>query len=115
MNLNLGDPGALAKQPLKLAHLVAMNSPRQAFYRIWIEQEGQVFKVCKASGAQGRVLHRQAWEADSLVEAEDLFLKRLRSKTNQERCSRRKYRLGCLLPPGQAGELPDLPAPPPTF
>jgi hypothetical protein len=34
-----------------------------------------------------------------LEKAEEVFIKRLRSKTNQERCSRRKYRLRCLLPP----------------
>jgi len=99
MNLNSSEPQAMAQHPLKLAHLVAMNSPFQAFYRIWIEKKEQLFRVCKASGAGGKIWHQKAWELESLEKAEEVFIKRLRSKTNQERCSRRKYRLRCLLPP----------------
>jgi hypothetical protein len=105
MNLKHSEPEVPAQHPLKLAHLVAMNSPFQAFYRIWIEKNDQLFRVCKASGARGKVWHQQVWEVDSMEEAEELFIKRLRSKTNQERCSRRKYRLGYLLPPDQLGDV----------
>ncbi|MBW1987859.1 MAG: hypothetical protein JRI50_11710 [Deltaproteobacteria bacterium] len=83
---------------LKHAHLIAIDSPRQAFYLIWIELYQGAFRVCKASGAHGRIWHRQAWEFHSLAEAEALFEKRLRDKTNQERRSPRKYRLASLLP-----------------
>ncbi|AEB07962.1 hypothetical protein [Desulfobacca acetoxidans] len=38
---------------LKSACLIATGSPKQAFYNIWIEQDSQAFRVCKASGAGG--------------------------------------------------------------
>jgi len=88
--------------PLKTAHLIAADSPRQAFYTIWIEPAGRFFRVCKISGAGGRVWHRQAWECDSLAAAERLFNRRVREKTNPARRSRRKYRLGSLLPVAEA-------------
>jgi hypothetical protein len=63
---------------------------------IWIERTNQGFRVCKASGAGGRVWHRQEWEFDTLAAAEALFCKRFREKTNPARRSRRRYRVGRL-------------------
>jgi len=51
--------------PLKTAHLIAADSPRQAFYTIWIEPAGRFYRVCKISGAGGRVWHRQALGFDT--------------------------------------------------
>jgi hypothetical protein len=85
-------------QSLKTAFLVAFDSPKQAFYVLWIEAGGESFRVCKVSGAKGRIWHRQAWEFDSLAAAEALFEKRLREKTRPDRRSIRKYELQCVLP-----------------
>jgi hypothetical protein len=83
---------------LKTAHLVAIDSPRQAFYIIWIEKISEnAFRVCKESGGRGRVLDRRAWEFGSFDEAEKLFLRRIREKTNHGRKSIRKYRFVHLI------------------
>ncbi len=91
--------GPQGPQPLKSAYLAAVGSPRQAFYQLWIEKDDRIFRLCKASGSQGRVFHRQCWEFDSLAEAEALFEKRIREKTRPDRPGRRIYRLE-LLPAG---------------
>jgi len=82
---------------LKSAFLLAPASPRQAFYIIWIERTPTAFRVGKASGAGGRVWHRQVWEFPTLAQAEAWFQQRLRQKTNPHR-RRRQYRLQELLP-----------------
>jgi hypothetical protein len=76
---------------LMSAELVAPQSRRQAFYRIWIEPGPSGFRVAKASGAAGRILHRQAWEFDSLEEAQALFSRRIREKTDPSRKRARVY------------------------
>lgn len=92
-------PPAAADQALmKTAYLVAVGSPRQAFYHLWLEQTPHCFRVGKVSGAGGRVWHRQTWEFATLAQAEALFWKRLLEKTNPVRRSRRRYRFGRLLP-----------------
>ena len=50
---------------LKTAFLVAFDSPKQAFYVLWIEAGCESFRVCKVSGAKGRIWHHQAWEFDT--------------------------------------------------
>ncbi len=82
---------------MKTAYLLAAGSPRQAFYHLWLEQTPHCFRVGKASGAGGRVWHRQVWEFETLEAAEELFVKRLREKTNPARRSR-QYRVSNLLP-----------------
>jgi hypothetical protein len=76
---------------LMSAELVAPQSRRQAFYRIWIEPAPSGFQVAKISGAAGHILHRQAWEFNSLEEAQALFTRRLREKTNPSRQRARVY------------------------
>ncbi len=83
---------------LKTAHLLASDSPRQAFYLLWLEKTGQGFRVGKVSGAGGRVWHRQTWEFATLAPAAALFLKRRRQKTNPARRSQRRYRVQGRLP-----------------
>jgi hypothetical protein len=75
------------------AHLVATDSPKKAFYRIWIESDAGVFTVRKESGAKDTVLDRRAWSFGSLDAAEKLYDRRIKAKTNQERKSPRKYAL----------------------
>jgi len=86
---------------IKSAHLVAPDSPRQAFYIIWIERYGDVFRVCKESGAGGKTLHRQAWIFETVEEAEKTFSSRIKAKANPNRRSRRKYRFVYLLAQGK--------------
>ena len=83
----------LFTQELRSALLVAGDSPRQAFYRIWIEQTLDEIRIVKESGPKGRVLDKRCWDADSLEAAQRLFERRIRSKTSPERKSTRKYRV----------------------
>jgi hypothetical protein len=92
--------GKKGRQQLKLftkklatAHLVAIDSPRQAFYLIWIEESEGKIQVVKESGAGGKVLDRRCWACDNLAAAQKLFSRQVRYKTNPKRKSPRKYRL----------------------
>lgn len=74
------------------AYLVAVDSPRQAFYRIWVEAKEDIFTVVKESGVQkGRVLDKRSWRFECREEAQKLFDRRIREKTNPKRNSPRKY------------------------
>jgi hypothetical protein len=77
---------------IKGACLIAPESPRQAFYSIWIEKYHGGFRVCKESGTRCCVLDRRVWPFDSYDEAQRLFDRRVREKTNPGRRSPRKYR-----------------------
>jgi hypothetical protein len=83
---------AESRPPIRCAHLIAPESRRRAFYRIWIEDSGSGFRVCKESGASGKIWDRRAWELGSLEEAERLFARRIREKTDPERKRPRIYR-----------------------
>jgi hypothetical protein len=78
---------------LAMAHLMAVDSPRQAFYLIWIEETDGRIQVVKESGAGGKVLDRRCWACDNLEAAQKLFDRQVRYKTNPNRKSPRKYRL----------------------
>ena len=78
---------------LTSALLIAADSPRQAFYRIWIEQTVGDIKLVKESGIKGRVLDKRSWQIESLEAAQEQFERRIRAKTNSERKSPRKYQL----------------------
>ena len=75
------------------AYLVATESPKVAFYRIWIEFDAGVFTVRKESGIRNIALDRRAWPFETLDDARKLFDRRIRAKTNPERKSPRKYSL----------------------
>ena len=83
---------------VKNVHLVVSNTTRQTFYSIWIEENHGTFRVHKASGARGRVWDERVWEFASLDEAERLFNRRVKEKTDPNRRSPRKYRIKDLLP-----------------
>jgi hypothetical protein len=78
---------------LNSAFLVAPNSPRQAFYRIWIEDADGAIRVVKESGVKGRVLDRRIWPFADLKEAEKAYRRPIKAKVNPDRKSPRKYRL----------------------
>jgi hypothetical protein len=75
------------------ALLVAPDSPRRAFYRIWIEDADGKISVVKESGVRDRVLDRRIWPFAEFEEAEKAYQRRIKAKTNPERKSPRKYRL----------------------
>ncbi len=85
---------------IKKADLIAISSPKQAFYTIWIEKTDERFVVCKESGGKGRVLDRRSWPFDSFEEAEALFNRRVQEKANPMRRSPRKYRITDQIPAG---------------
>jgi len=72
------------------AYLVA-DSPKHAFYRIWIEGGAGIYSVRKESGVEGRVLDKRTWPQENLDEARKLFERRIRTKTNPQRKCPRKY------------------------
>lgn len=78
---------------IKSACLPAKESPRQAFYILWIEPAKSGFRVCKESGGLGKVWQRGIWEFESLEKAEALFDRRIREKTNPARKSKRVYKI----------------------
>ncbi len=75
------------------AYLEAADSPRKAFYRIWIEDTDGKIKIVKESGAKGRVLDRRVWPCQNFQEAEKAYHRRIKAKTNPDRKSPRKYQL----------------------
>jgi hypothetical protein len=83
----------LFTQKLNSAFLVAADSPRHAFYRIWIENTDGKISVVKESGVRGRVLDRRIWPYADFSKAEKAYQRRIKAKTNPDRKSPRKYRL----------------------
>jgi len=57
-------------------------SPRNAFYVLTMEKITDGYVVRKESGGNRVVLHREAWFREKLSEAEKLFARILREKTN---------------------------------
>jgi hypothetical protein len=83
----------LFTRKLDSAHLVAIDSPREAFYIIWIEEMDGQIQVVKESGVNGRVLDRRCWACKTLEDAQKRFKRQVKYKTNPNRKSPRKYRL----------------------
>lgn len=83
----------LFTQKLESADLVAIDNPRKAFYKIWIEKALDNYKIVKESGIKGRVLDRRSWPCHDLEEAEKGFRRRINAKTNPDRKSPRIYQL----------------------
>ena len=76
---------------IKHANLVSYDSPRQAFYTLWIETLRGKYTVRKESGGLGKVLDRRSWLFSSLDDAERYFSRRIKEKTNPDRRSPRRY------------------------
>ena len=77
---------------IKEAYLKA-NSPRDAFYILCIKKISEGYLVCKQSGANGKVYHKEAWFRETFKDAENLFKKKILKKTDPNRKSIRKYRV----------------------
>lgn len=82
-----------APKVLKDARLVVLNTPRETFYSIRLEEcpDSGTFRVSKASGAMGKAWDKRTWEFPTLDEAERLFGQRIKEKTDPDRNSPRKY------------------------
>ena len=74
----------LFTKKIRSVYLLAWCSPRKAFYRIWIKAGDGEYSVVKKSGVKGLVLDRRSWPASDLVEAQAMFQRRVRAKTNPE-------------------------------
>ncbi len=76
---------------IKHVRLVA-ESPRNAFYDLWLEVHLGHYQVRKFSGCAGTILDRRNWPFDSFKEASNFFDRRIKTKTNPNRKSPRIYR-----------------------
>jgi hypothetical protein len=81
----------LFTKKIRRAYLVAWDSPRKAFYRIWIEVAEDEYTVVKESGIKGKVLDRRSWPTENFEAAKKQFQRRIKSKVNPDRKSPRKY------------------------
>jgi len=86
VQLKLFEPGVI-----KFARLVSPDSPRQAFYNLWLELFRGKYTVRKESGGRGMVFDSRLWCFESREEAEIYFDHRVREKTAPNRRSPRKY------------------------
>lgn len=91
---------SLFPEIVESAYLVAVDNPRDTFYRIWIEENAGAYSVVKESGSKGRVLDKRVWPMDGYEQAKRLFDCKVKAKTNSERKSLRKYRK-CSIPTGR--------------
>jgi hypothetical protein len=46
---------------IRVPYFGAFDSPKQAFYFLWIEAGGEFSGSVKSAGAKGRIWHRHAW------------------------------------------------------
>ena len=77
---------------LNSEHLLADESPRGAFYRIWLIQDKASFTVKKESGTQTKKLDTREWVFDQKESAEKFYNQKVRQKTNPNR-KNRKYKI----------------------
>ena len=59
---------------IKKAYLIS-DSPRKAFYHMWIELQQDQYCLLKESGANGKVLDSRSWCFSKKEEAEKLIQK----------------------------------------
>lgn len=77
---------------LKSASLVA-DSPKKAFYNLYVTKEEEGYLVIKDSGTGDRILDHRSWPADSYESADKMFKQKLRTKLNPNRRNPRKYKV----------------------
>jgi len=75
---------------IKSDHLVA-DTPRQAYYKVWLESLMGKYLVRKESGTKKHTLDKRIWKFDDFVQAEKFYIRKVKEKTNQNRKSKRKY------------------------
>ena len=69
---------------IKSAKLKA-NSKKHAFYNIKIIENQGAYTVEKESGCSGKVMHKQAWAANSYDEAINFYNRKIKEKTSKSR------------------------------
>lgn len=84
---------SLFPEIIESVDLMAIDNPRNTFYRIWIEENAGVYSVIKESGSKGRVFDKRAWSFDDYIQAKRLFDRKIKAKTDPERNSPRKYKV----------------------
>ena len=85
IQLNLFEPTVINSE-----QLLAVDSPRCAFYRIWLIQDKSCFTVKKESGTKIKKLDTREWVFDDIEIAEKFYSQKIRQKTNPNR-NTRKY------------------------
>ena len=83
--------GLFEPRIISCVDLISPESPRKAFYKLWIEMLRGKYTVRKESGGRGKVFDRRLWEFGSLDEAEKYFDRRVGKKTDPDRRSPRRY------------------------
>ena len=73
---------------LKNENLKAPDSPREAFYNIWLIREPGGFVVKKESGGKMKKLDTRNWSFQTLPQAERFFERKIREKTSPDRKTR---------------------------
>lgn len=68
------------------------DSPKNAFYRLMIQEHYGQCKIIKESGANGIVLDRREWPVSSMQKAVERFDKIIKNKTSRSRGSPRIYK-----------------------
>ena len=86
IQLNLFEPTIINSE-----QLLAVDSPRCAFYRIWLIQDKTCFTVKKESGTKKKKLDTREWVFDQIEIAEKFYSQKIRQKTNPNR-KNRKYK-----------------------
>ena len=75
---------------IKSISLIA-DSPKKAFYNLRLEFLNNRYRVYKESGALNKILDKRIWFCSSIQEAEKLYSRIIKTKTNQKR--KRTYRI----------------------
>ncbi len=76
---------------LNSVYLLADESPRGAFYRIWLIQDKSGYTVKKESGTKKHKLDSREWAFSESERAEKFFNQKVRQKLNPKR-KKRKYK-----------------------
>lgn len=76
---------------LRFDHLVAPDSPKQAYYKLWLEFRRGRHTVRKESGTRRHRLDERAWPFDSFERAEQFYRKKIKEKTARARGKSRRY------------------------
>jgi len=83
---------SLFQKELKHIHLVAPDSPKKAFYRLWLLKNEEEYLIRKESGIfERKVLDKRLWVFNSMGKAEKYFDRTIQKKTDPKRISPRKY------------------------
>ncbi len=79
---------------IKSVELLALSSPRKAFYTLWLEEHSGKYLVLKESGScMSKTRNRLSWAFPTIEAAEEYYERKIKAKTNPVRKSPRKYKI----------------------